>query len=124
VLEPLFAYLKIAREQYYNKDLQSSYNIGPHANDCICTEEIVKLFCKYWGSGARWEINKDSVKAPLHEANLLTLNVSKIKTVFNISPQWDIRKAVEKTIDFVRYCENNKDPNYEIDKQIKEYICG
>jgi CDP-glucose 4,6-dehydratase len=124
VIEPLFAYLKIAQQQFYNKDLQGCYNIGPNVSDCVCTEEIVKLFCEHWGNNARWETNKAAVNSPLHEANFLKLDVSRIKELFGIAPKWNIKKAVEKTIDFVKCCEDNKDVNMEIDKQINEYIRG
>ena len=37
VLEPLFAYLMIARRQYEDKSLAGWYNVGPDACDCVTT---------------------------------------------------------------------------------------
>ena len=56
VLEPLFAYLLIAKKQYEDYTYASSYNIGPSEEDCVTTEELVKIFCDKWGNGARWEV--------------------------------------------------------------------
>ena len=45
VLEALFAYLLIAKEQYLNSDLAGEYNIGPESEGLITTEKLVTLFC-------------------------------------------------------------------------------
>ena len=37
VLEPLFAYLTIAAEQYKDKSKAGFYNVGPDETDCITT---------------------------------------------------------------------------------------
>ncbi|MBQ7584052.1 MAG: CDP-glucose 4,6-dehydratase, partial [Lachnospiraceae bacterium] len=50
VLEPVCAYLMIAKRQYEDKDLAGAYNVGPDDVDCLTTGEIVGLFCDKWNS--------------------------------------------------------------------------
>ena len=115
VLEPLFAYLMIAKRQYENEKYAGYYNVGPNEDDCITTGELADLFCKYWGENQEW-INK-SIEGP-HEANFLKLDCSKIKKTFAWKPTWNIEKAVEKTVEFAK--SNNKVEC--MNKQIEEFI--
>lgn len=115
VLEPLFAYLLIAKEQYKNVEKASSYNIGPNDEDCITTGEIASLFCKKWGEEIEWKCNQTS--GP-HEANYLKLDCSKIKRNLGWKPTWNIEKTIEKIVEFEKY--SNKEECME--KQIKEFM--
>lgn len=95
VLEPLSAYLLIAKEQSKNNEQSGYYNVGPKDEDCIRTGKLVDLFCKYWGEGQAWFTKP--IKGP-HEANFLKLDCSKVKVMFDWEPYWDIEKAIEKTV--------------------------
>ena len=77
VLEPLFAYLLIAKEQYENIEKQGYYNVGPKEEDCITTGELATIFCQKWGQDLKW-VNIAEKNAP-KEANFLKLDCSKIK---------------------------------------------
>ncbi len=120
VLDPLVAYLTVAMKQYENKDLQGAYNIGPHAKDCIATGKLVDLFCKKWGENLNW-INLCENKA-LHETNLLYLNSEKIIQKTGFSPNWNVEKAVEKTIEWTKFYKDNANLVDCIKKQIEEYF--
>ncbi|MFA0816582.1 MAG: CDP-glucose 4,6-dehydratase [Anaerofustis sp.] len=119
VLEPLFAYLMIAKEQYENKEVADYYNVGPEEFDCITTGELVSIFCKYWGNGLGWETKE--VDGP-HEANFLKLDCSKIKHTFGWYPHWNIETAVEKTIEWTKAYLNNEDVSDCMNRQIKEFL--
>lgn len=119
VLEPLSAYLLIAKKQYENIEFADNYNIGPDDKDCITTGNLVSLFCKEWGENIKWINQSDN--GP-HEANFLKLDCSKIKSKLYWSPKWDIETAVYKTIEFVKYKLNNQDVIKVIDNQIDEYF--
>ena len=54
VLEPLFAYLLIAKRQYEDGKYAGYYNVGPSDEDCITTGELTELFCRAWGKGQTW----------------------------------------------------------------------
>ena len=119
VLEPLFAYLLIARKQYEDEKYCGSYNIGPDIRDCITTGELTTLFCKYWKEDQTWETQN---KNGPHEAKLLKLNCSKIKETFGWNPQWNIETAIEKIVEFAKCHRSNKNISQVMDKQIKEYM--
>ena len=55
VLEPLAVYLKIAALQYENREYEGCYNVGPDDIDCVCTSDLVTMFCTAWGDGMDWE---------------------------------------------------------------------
>ncbi len=114
VLESLFAYLLIAQKQCEDKKYSGYYNVGPNDKSCITTGELADIFCKYWGEGIEW---KGVCKNGPHEANILKLNCSKIKKTFGWKPTWNIEKAIEKTVEFVKA--DNKEECME--NQIKEF---
>jgi CDP-glucose 4,6-dehydratase len=120
VLEPLFAYLLVAAEQYKDKSVAGSYNIGPDDADCISTGELTGLFCKYWGDGAKW-VNAFKEGEP-HEANFLKLDCSKIKKAFGWRPCWNIEQAVEKTVEWSKAYFSGSDAAGCMEKQIREYL--
>ncbi len=95
VLEPLFAYLLIAKAQYEDPSLAGAYNVGPDAQDCLRTREMADLFCKAWGEGQTFLAGPAG--GP-HEAGLLRLDNTKLKTVFGWHPVWDAKTAIEKTV--------------------------
>lgn len=120
VLEPLFAYLMIAQRQYDDKKFAGWYNVGPDECDCVTTGELVDLFCKKWGAGAKW-INQAEANAP-HEANFLKLDCSKLKSVFGWQPRWHIDEAINKTVEWTQVWFNNEDIPAEMDRQIVRYM--
>lgn len=119
VLEPLFAYLLIAKKQYEDEKYSGNYNIGPEYSDCITTGKLATIFCDKWGEGINW--NTKNIDGP-HEANFLKLDCSKIKNTFGWKPQWNIQKAIEKTVEFAKAYKNNEDISRYMDKQIAEYM--
>lgn len=119
VLEPLFAYLMIAKRQTDRIDLAGSYNIGPQDKDCITTEEIVRLFLRHWNGLNTYEIVCD--KGP-HEATFLKLDCSLAKQRFAWKPIWNIETAVQKTVDWIHVYHEQGDINACMNEQIEEYI--
>ena len=104
VLEPLAVYLKIAALQYENREYEGCYNVGPDDIDCVCTSDLVTMFCKAWGDGMDWENRYDG--GP-HEANFLKLDCSKIKKKLDWKPRYHVNEAVLKTVEWSKaYCEN------------------
>lgn len=119
VLEPLFAYLMIAERQYKNPALSGSYNVGPEDCDCVCTGDLVDIFCTAWGDGLRWKATEES--GP-HEANFLKLDCSLIHSVFGWKPKWHIQQAVEKVVEWTRTWQNGANICAEMDREIAAYI--
>ena len=120
VLEPLFAYLMIAKGQYENKELAGWYNVGPDECDCVTTGKLVDLFCEAWGNGLSWE-KQAEVNAP-HEANFLKLDCSKLNAVFGWKPRWHMDEAIRKTVEWSRVWLEKKNIPAEMDREIREYL--
>lgn len=55
VLEPVIAYLMIAKAQYEDKSLAGNYNVGPDDMDCWTTGNLVNLFLSGVAGGDRTE---------------------------------------------------------------------
>ncbi len=129
VLEPLFAYLAIAAAQAEDPQMAGYYNVGPDDADCICTGDLVDMFCAAWNEAedgglrdAGYEaavgssnaiggsssnvsmpklVRRDQVEAGApHEANYLKLDCSKLKSALGWRPRWHIDKAIAETVRF------------------------
>lgn len=120
VLESLSAYLLIVEQQYGNSVCSGNYNIGPDHQDCIKTEDLVKLFCELWGDNSTWK-SFEKVDNP-HEANFLRLDNSRIRNLLGWKPKWSIEKALHETINWTKDYINGKDVDERIQKQIREYF--
>lgn len=124
VLEPLYVYMMIAMRQYEDKTYAGSYNVGPDECDCVTTGELVDLFCEKWNvdsqSSLTW-LNKAEENAP-HEASFLKLDCSKLKRTFGWQPHWDVRVAVEKTVEWSKIYVAGGDVRACMEKQIKEFF--
>ncbi|MCM1256280.1 MAG: CDP-glucose 4,6-dehydratase [Roseburia sp.] len=123
VLEPISVYLMVAKEQYENPDVAGNYNVGPEEKDCLLTGDLVTLFCKQWkevvGEDIAWENRYDG--GP-HEANFLKLDCSKLKRTFGWKSKWDIRTAVEKTVEFSAACLRGEDVEECIERQVNLFL--
>jgi len=118
VLDCLSGYLLLAEKQYNDKSLENAYNFGPDDESCVSTGALTELFCKAWGSGAAWREQGDD--GP-HEANFLKLDCSKAKAVLGWNPKWDIKTAVEKTVEFAKI-KMDEEKIECINRQINEYF--
>lgn len=122
VLEPVMAYLMIARKQYEDPSFAGWYNVGPDDCDCVTTGELTTLFCQAWGDGMTWE-NRSEANAP-HEANFLKLDCSKIKTTFGWTPRWHMQEAIQKTVEWSKVWMDGGDVPAVMRKQIREFEEG
>lgn len=119
VLEPLYVYLLIVKNQYEDDTYAGYYNVGPDESDCLSTGELTDLFCKTWGNGLNWISNYDG--GP-HEANFLKLDCSKIKNVFKWQAKWHIQEAIEKTVEWTKVYLNGDNISDVMDNQIEEFM--
>lgn len=119
VLEPLYAYLMIAAEQYEDSSYAGYYNVGPDEIDCYQTGALVDLFVKKWGEGLKWINEYDG--GP-HESNFLKLDCSKLKATFDWRPRWDLEKAIEMVVEWSKHWINNEDVSDCMDKQIETFL--
>lgn len=121
VLEPLFAYLLIAKRQYEDIGYADFYNVGPEESDCVTTGELVTLFCSQWGKDQTW-VNQ-STDGP-HEAGFLRLDCSRLKQRLGWKPRWHIAEAVEMTCRFTRVYAEHGDIGQEMEEEIQAFVNG
>ena len=118
VLEPVFAYLMIAKKQYEDRSYAGYYNVGPDVEDCINAGKMADLFVKFWGDGIKWLSKSDN--GP-HEANFLHLDCTKLKATFGWNPVWNVETAVEKTVEWYKTWHDGGDARECMDRQIEEF---
>ena len=119
VLEPLYAYLLIAKKQYEDSSYAAYYNVGPDDVDCFQTGALVDLFVNTWGEGMKWVNKYDS--GP-HKANFLKLDCSKLKSTFGWTPRWNLDKAMEKIVEWSKIWLSGGDVRACMDRQIIEFL--
>lgn len=119
VLEPLFVYLEIVEKQFKDRKIAGFYNVGPDESDCVTTGQLVEMFCKHWGGGARWRVESEN-NAP-HEANFLKLDCSLLKRVFGWKPRWTIDDAVRQTCHFGKAYQTGFDLESAMSEEIQQF---
>lgn len=120
VLEPLFAYLMIARAQYENGKFAGYYNVGPDDCDCAATGTLVELFCENWSEEACW-LDRSEPNAP-HEAQFLKLDCSKLKATFGWQPVWHIGDTMYYTCEWYKGWLAGEDISEMMTRQINAYL--
>ncbi|MFM2385646.1 MAG: CDP-glucose 4,6-dehydratase [Bacteroidota bacterium] len=100
VIEPLGAYLLLAAKMHdeptkYN----TAYNIGPVPADVIPVSSLVDIAIDVWGSGTWKDI---STADQPHEAQALTLDITKIKHELAWQPKLAVNDAIKHTIQWYK----------------------
>lgn len=120
VMEPVYAYLLLAKMQYENKDYQGEYNIGPDESSNINTGKLVSLFCQKWGEGAVWTSLED--KNAVHEASLLYLDCSKAESLLKWKQIWDIETTLDKTVEWYKEYQKKGEAGACMENQVQEFL--
>ena len=119
VLDPLYAYLMIASAQYTDARFAGSYNVGPDEADCMQTGSLVDLFISKWGEGLQ---RVDRCEGGVHEATLLKLDCSKLKSTFGWTPGWNVETAVEMVVEWSKCWRGGGDVSGCMDDQLRQFI--
>lgn len=97
VLEVLNGYIILAEKLYQSPSLAGAFNFGPDSSESISVREIIELAKKafkfghvLWGGG---------IEGP-HEANLLSLDISKSKKILGLATRWNISSSIERTMNW------------------------
>ncbi len=122
VIEPLYAYLLIAKAQYEDASVAGSYNVGPDDADCVDTGRLVDLFVHLTGGKVK-RVDKSEHNAP-HEANFLKLDCSKLKSTLGWKPRWHVTDAVAKTVLWTLIWLDGGNVGKVMERQIKEFFEG
>ena len=118
VLEPLSGYLLLASRMFEDpQKFCGAWNFGPSYNSVIPVGEMANKVVAQWGKGS-WII--PSTENEPHEANLLSLDISKANSHLKWFPVWDVDETIDRTIGW--YKEFRKKSPYKICvNQIKEF---
>lgn len=124
VLEPVAAYLMIAKAQYEDREkYEGSYNVGPDETDCWTTGDLVTLFCEKWNTAAGSHVTwKNEYDGGPHEANFLKLDCSKLKSVIGWRPRWNVETTMEKIVEWSLVYLKDGDVAECMGKQIEEFL--
>jgi len=119
VLEPLSAYLMIAKAQYENPERAGAYNVGPLVDNCLTTGELTEMFCRCWGKGVDWiAAQKDGPR----ESVVLRLDSSRIIAELGWHPHWSAKTAVQKTVEWTKRLDSGCDVRETTVQQIRDYF--
>jgi CDP-glucose 4,6-dehydratase len=100
VFDPLNGYLMVAEDLYFNgSSHNSSWNFGPYLTDIRTVNELTDLFCKSWGVE---NIIENDTSANVHEANLLSLDISKSFHKLNWRPQWSLEQSLPHIVNWYK----------------------
>ncbi|WP_220036910.1 CDP-glucose 4,6-dehydratase [Paenibacillus sambharensis] len=105
VLEPLGAYLILAERLIEDAKLyHGAWNIGPDISDCRPVSEVVYGIHRLWGGDVKDVVEEPSV---YHETDTLKLDCSKTISGLKWSPVWDLKAALDKTVEWYKAYYNN-----------------
>lgn len=121
VLEPLGAYLLLARRLYDQPSrYRGPWNIGPDITSNRTVRDLVATLIASWGAGEA-EYG-EPVERPLHEAGLLQLNCDKAAHLLGWRPALSFEETIATTCDWYRRYEAGEDPWELTTGQIKAYL--
>lgn len=119
VLEPLSAYLLLGQKLFEGeKQYAQAWNIGSIKNETKTVKEIVQLAAKTWDKINFNDISSKAIKK--HEANLLSLDCSRINVELSWKNIWDIEQSCVNTTEWYKdFYVNNI---IKTEQNIQEYI--
>lgn len=121
VFEPISGYICVA-ENLHNSGSEGndSWNFGPHIADIKTVKEISELFCASWEINQVIEFNSDVDQ--LHEAQSLSLDISKAFHRLNWQPKWSVEDSIHKTAMWYKSYHHKEDVLSLSISQIQEYF--
>lgn len=100
VLEPVVGYLSLGMHLEKQPILfGQAYNFGPQAEDALAVEEMVKAAIESWGYG-EYQIQQETNQP--HEAGLLKLDISKVKSDLDWVPKMNAKETIKFTLDWYK----------------------
>jgi CDP-glucose 4,6-dehydratase len=118
VLEPLAGYLKLAEASWNDPQLAGAYNFGPDTSGSASVRNVIELARATYGSGT--VAFGDGNGGP-HEAGLLTLEVTKSRTVLNVQSRWSLAESIERTMQWYLAQGNGADARMLCESDITAY---
>ncbi len=121
VLEPLGGYLMLAQRLRENPEKFSGpWNFGPEYEGIRDVGYLVNEMIHFWEEGD-WVDIGTGTKDQLHEARLLTLDISKARNLLLWQPAYTFRQSVEATVSWYKSQFIGEDIAKKGIEQIEEY---
>ncbi len=100
VLEPLSGYLLLGAKMYENPtEFSEAWNFGPHQDSITSVWEVASILISAYGKGTLLDVSDNTKK---HEAELLSLDITKAKYYLGWTPTLDIAETVQMTVDWYK----------------------
>lgn len=100
VLEPLLGYLMLAQKMWNSPtDFCEGWNFGPEAEGVSTVWEVATEVIKNYGSGELKDLSESNA---VHEANLLMLNINKVKTRLGWKPRMNMQQCMQLVVDWYK----------------------
>ena len=118
VLEPVYGYLLLAEQLYINgAGFAEGWNFGPADEDAKPVKWIVERMAEM-RKNVKWRCDETP---QLHEANYLKLDSSKAHNKLKWQPRWQLKTALQKTLEWHEAWRNNADMRLVTMSQIEDY---
>ncbi len=99
VLEPLSGYLLLCKKLWDEpKKYSGAWNFGPDPDGIMSVEHVVSRLVDLYGYGACW--HHEIPSNHMHEAELLSLNITKAREKLGWSPRWNLELTLMETVDW------------------------
>jgi CDP-glucose 4,6-dehydratase len=100
VLEPLSGYLLLAQNMWENpREYCEGWNFGPESESISNVWEVASELVNNFGKGELIDISDSNY---VHEANLLMLDITKVKTRLGWKPRIDMKQTMELVADWYK----------------------
>jgi CDP-glucose 4,6-dehydratase len=121
VLEPVVGYLMLGMHlEKQPISFAQAYNFGPQAEDALSVKEMLKLSIAAWGSG-EYQIEQEANQP--HEAGLLKLDISKVKSELDWVPKMNAIETITFTLNWYRDFSKDRKSICEItSQQINQFL--
>lgn len=118
VLEPLSGYITLAEKLYLHpSEYSGAWNFGPPDDDARTVQWIVEQLVAAT-PGASWQLDG---RSQVHEAHYLKLDSSKARSRLAWKPRWNLKSALNKTIEWHSAWRDGQDMREVTLAQIRAY---
>ena len=107
VLDPARGMLLLAQRMIEDKNLPTSWNLGPSEDMAASVEDLLNLVVQEWGNSAGWDA--DRTHSGPYEAKLLRIDSSLAGARLPWKPAWSLERAVKATVDWYQAHLTQKD---------------
>ncbi len=117
VLEPLHGYLTLAMRLHNGEDhFADAWNFGPDPENIVTVQHLAEVMIRIWGHG---DIDMSMANREIsHEAKLLSLDITKARTLLNWKPVLNFNQTVQFTVEWYR----EEKPDYQLSlNQLRKY---